>query len=167
LFVVPLANNNHGKSTLVRALLAQGLGAGPPQRKGTYHLRSPWGRRIDSLVYIRSFEETEKNAHETVEASLEATDSDWHSKELIIFPSHLVRSDVRQMVQVAHANGFDAVSAAVILNDAERENYTDCWRVPWDQRWNLPNPETDEGWEQQVGALACDLWTWICGALTS
>jgi len=169
LFVVPLADNDHGKSHLVRGLLAQGSGRPIPinRPRGPVVLQSPWGRSINALVYGRSFQESEVNAHGTVERSLTAVDPEWRTRDLIILPSHLVRADVRQMVRLAHHNGFDAISVAILLNNQERQDYEDCWRVSWDERWNLPNPEVEDRWEEQVRALASDLWTRICEALGS
>ena len=165
LFVVLLANNSHGKSHLMNSLLSQGLGAPSPGRKGRRRLRSPWGRRIDALVFVRSYQETEKNQHENVVAAIEAEDSEWYSRELVILPSHLNREDVRQMIAATHENGFDAVVASILLSDEERRGYRECWAEDWDERWNIPNPTTDENWEAQVDALGRNLWTWICQAM--
>jgi hypothetical protein len=44
LFVAPVSNDNHGKSTIVKALVAHGLGKEiESQRKGVRELTSPWG----------------------------------------------------------------------------------------------------------------------------
>lgn len=167
LFVVILANNSHGKSHLVNSLLSQGLGAHSPGKKGRRDLCSPWGRRIDALVFVRSFQETEKNKHSTILGALEAEDSGWSTRELVILPSHLNRDDIREMITAAHENGFDAVVASVLIGDAERENYNECWAEDWDERWNIPNPSNEEDWKAQVDALGHDLWTWICEAMQS
>jgi hypothetical protein len=166
LFVVPLANNDHGKTHIMNALLSQGLGRRSPGQKGRRSLRSPWGRRINSLVFVRSYQETEKNSYGGVVAALEAEDGAWMRRELVIMPSHLDVEDVGEMIDTAHGNGFDAVAASVILNNREREDYAQCWRQPWDERWNVPNPLTQEDWEEQVEGLGRDLWTWICQALS-
>ena len=165
LFVVPLANNDHGKTHIVNSLVSQGLGRPSPGRKGRRVLRSPWGRRIDSLVFVRSFQETEKNQHDSVVAALEAEDTAWSTRELVILPSHLDAQDVHQMIVAAHENGFDTVAASVILNRDERGNYAECWMEAWDERWSIPNPHAETGWEGQLEALGRDLWTWVCQAL--
>ena len=167
LFVVPLANNDHGKSSLVRAVLAQGTGRPVPHNRprGPAVLQSPWWRTVNALVFIRSFQEAEKGKHGTIENSLDAADADWRTRELILFPSHLVRTDVSRMVITAHANGFDAISVAVLLHDEERANFRECWSVRWDERWNVPNPLVEEGWEEQIRGLGSDLWTRICQSL--
>ena len=61
LFVVPLANNNHGKTTIITALLSQGLGrAFQKHQKRARELTSPWGRKVDAYVFCRSYQESEK-----------------------------------------------------------------------------------------------------------
>lgn len=165
LFVVPLAEDNHGKTHIMNALLTQALGTQSPGRKGQRFLRTPSGRRIDGLIFVRSYQETEKNQHDSVEVALDAEDSGWRRRELIIMPSHLEPNDVNQMVESAHANGFDVVAASIILRNAERRDYSACWRLGWDERWNLPNPRRDNGWEAQADALGRDLWFWISGAM--
>jgi hypothetical protein len=61
LFVVPLANNDHGKTTIIKALVSQG---GDPQfdrlRKAPRLLTGPRGRLIDTYIFGRSYQETEK-----------------------------------------------------------------------------------------------------------
>jgi hypothetical protein len=116
-------------------------------------LRSPWDRRIYALVFVRSFQETEKNQHDTVAAALAAEDSEWFARGLVIIPSHLEVGDVRQMISIAHEHGFHAVGASLLLNDQERERYRGCWAEDWDVRWNIPNPAVENGWEAQVEAL--------------
>lgn len=173
LFVVVLADNDHGKSTAMNALISQGLGAPSPGRKGARRLISPWGREIDAYIFVRSYQETEKAAHGTVQAALDYNDPSWRERELIVFPSHVHNStpDIDEMIAAAHAGGFDAICASLISigeGGDDRESFADIWRKNWDERWTLPNPRA-EGWEwtAQVEALGRDLWTWICRALAS
>ena len=73
LFLVPLADNDHGKTLMIRGLVSQGVGYAytPPQpQKGARTLISPWGREVDAYIFGRSYQETEKGAHETVEEAL-------------------------------------------------------------------------------------------------
>jgi len=118
-------------------------------------------------VFVRSFQETEKKDHPTVLAALEEEDSEWYTRDLVIMPSHLHREDVSQMVTAAHHHGFDAIVAAVLREDNERNHYGECWAEAWDERWNIPNPSREGGWEAQTEALGRDLWTWICEAFRS
>ena len=174
LFVVPLANNNRGKSTMIRALVSQGLGREfQVQRKGVRLLTSPWGRPIDAYIFGRSFQEVERYDHGTVEDALDANDPGWRLRELVIMPSHVTDQtaddDIDEMIDAAHSAGFDAVDATVIITGSDlddRSQYTDIWRKPWDERWTIPNPNSDNA-EGQLEALGRDLWTWICRALAS
>jgi GTPase Era involved in 16S rRNA processing len=169
LFVVLLANNDHGKSTLMNALVSQGLGAASPGRKGARSLVSPWGREIDAYVFVRSYQETEKSEHGSVVNALDANDPSWRERELIIFPSHRSHSssDLDEMIEAAHSGGFDAICATLIVDGTdERDRIENAWRKNWDERWTLPNPQT-EHWREQVEAIGRDLWTWICRALAS
>ena len=141
LFVVPLANNDHGKSTMINALLAQGLGGSSPGQKGPRKLVSPWGREIDAYIYIRSYQETEKD-HGSVTAALDHNDPQWRERELIIFPSHVGHSaaDIDQMILAAHTAGFDAICASVIFAGATPENragFYPIWEKAWDERWTI------------------------------
>jgi len=171
LFVVPLANNDHGKTTIVNALLSQGLGGPSPERKGARTLISPGGRNIDAYVFVRSYQETEKRTHKSVGQALKQSDSEWKERELIIFPSHISSSetDIEEMISLAHRAGFDIVCAAVLLDKDKRSHVADVWQKNWDERWSVPNPNRDgkSMRNAQLQALGNDLWTWICNTLTS
>lgn len=171
LFVVPMANNDHGKSTMIRALVSQGLGrAMQLQKKGPRDLVSPSGRQVDAYVFGRSYQEVEKSKHGTVQEALNANDRLWRTRELIIMPSHVSdydRGDIQDMIDVGHSAGFDVIGASVIFTHGERDNrahFPAIWTMPWDERWTIPNPWADEP-EGQLEALGRDLWTWICRAL--
>jgi hypothetical protein len=173
LFVVPLANNNHGKSTMIRALVSQGLGrAIQLQRKGVRSLVSPWGRPVDAYVFGRSYQEVERSEHGSVENALDANDPDWRKRELIIMPSHVAdqdHGDIKEMIDCAHSAGFDVINVAVVHtwdNGDNRGDFPEIWRMPWDERWTVPNPWSDNP-EGQLEALGRDLWAWICRALAS
>jgi hypothetical protein len=91
---VPLANNDHGKTTIIKALVSQG---GDPQfdrlRKAPRLLTGPRGRLIDTYIFGRSYQETEKAQRGSVGDALDASDAQWRERELIIFPSHVSNSD--------------------------------------------------------------------------
>lgn len=174
LFVVPLANNDHGKSSIIRAMVSQGLGKSIQlQRKGVRALVSPWGRPIDAYVFGRSYQEVEKAECGGVIRALDKNDPSWRDRELIVMPSHISRqchNDITDMIGAAHSAGFEAVSAAVILSDEhQRSNRSDLspiWAFPWDIRWTVPNPWSSES-AGQLDALGRDLWTWVCRTITS
>jgi hypothetical protein len=176
LFVVPVADNGHGKTTIVKALVSQG---GDPQfdrlRKAPRSLVSPWGRIVDAYVFGRSYQETERAQHGSVVDALDASDPLWRERELIIFPSHVSDSedDLDEMIEAAHSAGFDAICATVIFTESEPEDravFAEVWGKDWDERWTIPNPRLDpddRDLTPQLTALGSDLWTWICRALAS
>lgn len=170
LFIVPLADNNHGKTSMLNALLAQGLGKKSPEQKGIRELISPTGRSIDAYVFVRSYQETEKKIHKSVAEALDNNDSGWKERELIIFPSHVHRSatDIDEMISAAHGAGFDIICASVLLDSEDRQSASSIWGKGWDERWTILNPYQDdkERCRAQLAALGCDLWGWICKALT-
>jgi hypothetical protein len=176
LFVVPLADNAHGKSTMMNALLSQGLGAPSPGKKGVRKLNTPWGREIDAYIFIRSYQETEKDRGSVV-AALDHNDPQWRERELIVFPSHVTDSaaNIEEMIEAAHIGGFDAICATIIftvLNPEPRPLFADIWKKGWDERWTIPNPRIETAdaeiqIEKQIEALGRDLWVWICKALAS
>jgi hypothetical protein len=166
LFVVPFANDKHGKSTIINSLLSQALGAPSPERKGARVLVSPSGRKIDAYVFVRSYQETEKRAYKSVARALKKSDPDWKQRELILFPSHVSHSedDIDEMISVAHAAGFDTVCATVLLDTDNRSRAAAVWEKNWDERWTVPNPNRNRKANQvgQLRALGSDLWVRIC-----
>ena len=169
LFIVLLANNNHGKSSLVQSLLSQGLGQSIKNLpKKVRDLTTPWGRKIDAFVFVRSYQETEKAHYKTIVEALDANDQDWRERELIFFSSHVngdSKKHTQQMIDAAHEAGFDVIAASLIL-DNDRKDYDKIWSQNWDERWTLPNPKTKD-WKGQIDALGRDLWTKICSKLVS
>lgn len=174
LFVVPLADNDHGKTTMIRALVSQGGGiALRKQRKLARGLTSPGGRPIDAYVFGRSYQEVEKSQHKSILATLDTNDPDWRTRELIVMPSHVgdikdkaqLTDDIDQIIEEAHGAGFDAICATVLLDEDDRSRLADIWRKAWDERWTIPNPHSDNP-EGQLEAIGRDLWVWICRALT-
>ncbi len=173
LFVVPLADDKHGKSTMIRALVSQGLAKNVQlQKKGVRELVSPWGRPIDAYIFGRSYQEIEKAKHGSVEAALDANDPDWRNRELIIMPSHVAKNDhadIIQMIEAGHSAGFDVIGVSILLIQAggsNRGKFPTIWRMSWDERWTIPNDWSDKP-VGQLEALGRDLWTWISKAIAS
>lgn len=173
LFVVPIANNNKGKTTMIRELVAQGMGAQfDTLQKGRRKLISPGGRPIDAYVFNRSFQEVERKHYSNVEAALDGNDPHWARRDLVIMSSHVtggskehISRDIDQMIAAAHATGFDAVCAQVLLGNetaAVRKQRRSLLLKPWDERWTIPNPHLEDDPEGQLSALGRDLWTFIC-----
>lgn len=169
LFVVPLGDNNHGKTTMLNELLAHGLGRTSPGQKGHRELISPLGGAIDAYVFVRSYQETEKQRYKSVKKALRANDSGWKDRELIILPSHVHESetDIDEMVTAAHEGGFDIICASVILDSDRRSRVARIWSKNWDERWTVPNPNQDDQGNSvaQLSALGHDLWSRICRTL--
>lgn len=191
LFVVPLADNDHGKTSIIRALVSQAEAYAyrpPHPQKAPRQLVSPWGRMIDAYVFGRSYQEVEKRPHGSVVGALDANDAGWRGRELIIMPSHVTDidapnnnlDDIDQMIEAGQSAGFDVVCANVIYADHNGvfdptlpPRLPEVLRKRWDERWTIPNKEF-EGQDAnnpyvkgQLEALGRDLWTWICRALAS
>ena len=176
LFVVPLADNDHGKTTMIRGLVSQGVGRTfQRQKKGVRELVTPSGRRVDAYIFGRSFQEIEKGDHGTIEAALDANDPDWRKRELVVMPSHVrdIESrrgadDIDLMIEAAHGAGFDAICASVSYAgnfDTHRPTFSKIWKKGWDERWTIPNQKQSD-FDGQLDALGRDLWFWISKTLT-
>jgi hypothetical protein len=165
LFLVILANNDHGKTTLIRGFLNQAgrLEYAKPQ-KGKRMLTTPWAQEVDSYVFVRSFQETEKSTHPTPGEALLANDGGWTQRDLIVMPSHLDASDCAAMIDEAHKNGFDAIAIRVLFDRAEVSAGSACTALPWDARWTLDNVRVED-WTPQVLSLGGDLWGAVSAAL--
>ena len=165
LFVVPLAENDHGKTTMIRALVRQGQRQSLDTVKRCARLLfSPWGRQIDSLIIPRSYQETLRKEFGSIEDALDGVDSDWPKRDLVVFPSHLVRDDCRSIIRLAHKAGFDVIAVSILLEPDELPQYSECLALSWDERWTLHNGRNDNP-DGQIDALGHDLWVWIASAL--
>ncbi len=175
-FLVPLADNDHGKTTMIRAFVSQACGRGlEKQRKGVRALTSPKGREIDSYVFGRSYQEVEKPKHKHVLVALDANDSDWRTRELIVMPSHISgiddgsygADDLDQMIEQGHGAGFDVICASVIFTGSGAEEglrFAEIWKKGWDEPWTVPNPFNPNP-AGQLEAIGHDLWLWTSQAL--
>lgn len=160
-FVVLLADGNHGKSTLIQRLISLGQ-HWKYQRahKGARVMRSFEGREIDALIFPRSFQEIEGKDHDTPREALDAIDpKQWFKRELIVMPSHVNLADVKAMLETAHSAGFDAVCASMMHLERDWHDYPKVWALDWDERWTLVNRETGPRKEIEGGlnALAASL----------
>lgn len=172
LFVVPLANDAHGKSTIIRSMVSQGSAREIElHKKSKRRLITPWGRQVDAYVFGRSYQEIEKAKYGSVAAALDGNDPDWRWRDLIVMPSHVDKrdiSDIQDMVNLAHPAGFDAIAVPVVYwdkNGDNRKSLAPALALNWDGRWTLPNKWREEP-EGQLWALGNDLWSWISRALT-
>lgn len=173
LFLVPMANNDHGKSTIIRSFVSQGISRNlKTHQKGPRVMLTPWGQSIDAYIFGRSYQEVERRKFKTVEHALDGNDPQWRSRELIVMPSHIANQDlgdVREMIRLAHLNGFDAVGVAVILESSEASNRSEFppfWELGWNTRWTIANPWSASP-NDYLEAVGRDLWTWTAKKLTS
>lgn len=172
LFVVPLANNDHGKSTIIRSMVSQATGRQIGlHRKGVRDLVTPWGRHVDAYVFGRSYQEVEKGYYGSVLAALNGNDPAWRQRDLVIMPSHVGPNDIadiQAMIGAANSAGFDTIAAPVVYWDANTDNragLAPALALGWNARWTIPNPWADDP-TGQLWALGNDLWSWISKALT-
>jgi len=165
LIVVPLANNNHGKTTMLSELVRQAARRDLKKvQRGLYTFTSPWGRKVEALVFIRSYQETLQGEHGPVESALSAIDKSWFQRDLIIFPSHIDEEHCKEIISVGKAAGFDLIVVPVVMKSSELGKYAGCLKLAWDMRWTISNDATDDH-NAQVEALGHDLWTWIASAI--
>ncbi len=171
LFVVPLADNDHGKTTLVTGLLEQAERRSHTKaQKKRRLLISPWAQQVDAYVFVRSYRETEKKKFPDVRQALDANDPSWRQRDLILMPSHLHREDCEPMIELAHEAGFDAICVLLLLDrnelrDAdELQRAVQCRALAWDARWTIDNPRTSN-WRPQVKALGTELWFAMCATM--
>ena len=134
LFVVLLAENNHGKSRIMTRILSQGVRRSFDKgQMGERTLTSPWGREIDAYLFVRSYQETLKSDFKSAKSAIDTKDPSWRKRELIIWPSHLQPiQDLDEMIELAHSAGFDAVVVSVVLGDSELSDHEQAWLKTWD-----------------------------------
>lgn len=165
LFVVPLAENAHGKTQIIRAVVRQGERRELEKvQRAPRTLASPWGRTIDALIIPRSYQETLAGEFGSIEQALDGVDRGWRQRDLVIFPSHVVPGDCATIIDLAHRAGFDAIAVCVLLDPAEIAQYQECLRLTWDERWTLSNDRQPDP-AGQIDALGHDLWAWVAAAL--
>jgi hypothetical protein len=133
-------------------------------QKGAYTLITSVAQKVKAYVFVRSFQETERQEHGTPAAALDADDPKWRERSLIIMPSHPEATDCKNMIEVAQSAGFDAVVVPVLMQRDEisaDSRLTDCVTLNWDVRWTVDNPEKSEDWKAQAEVLGRDLWVAI------
>ena len=158
IFIVPLANDRHGKSTLMLNFVNQAARASYSRvRHSPRTLWTPSGKLVDSYIFVRSFQETLKPKYGDVAAALNAKDPSWRSRELIMLPSHADPSDCAEILAVAQGAGFDVFAFPVLLSWSELAQLESCLKLGWDQRWTILN-STAKDWRRQSQFIASDLW---------
>src|SRR5258708_7978901 len=100
-------------------------------QRGPRGLSSPWGRPVDALVIPRSYQETLAGEFGSIEQALNAVDSSWRQRDLVILPSHLEASHCATIIDLAHGAGFDAIAVSILLNPGEIRQIHGCLSLPW------------------------------------
>jgi hypothetical protein len=144
LFVVPLGENNHGKSNIVRAMIQIAKGEPAPWKKAAHILATSTGARISSLVFPSSYQEQEKPKGNSVSRALSDLakangKSAWFTYDLIIYPSHDDRADLVKMFNGGQGYGYDMVAVSITLDESYPPAHQDCLKLPWNERWIVRN----------------------------
>jgi hypothetical protein len=113
-------------------------------QKGNYTLKTSDEAELDSYIFVRSYQETEKEKHGSILKCLDANDRNWRERDIIMMSSHISQrdtSDIDEMIEVAHANGFDVIAVSVLRNAGElRQHRNGAWKSKnWDERWVIWN----------------------------
>lgn len=144
IFLVPLGNNNSGKTTIIRSLVGAGTGVYPDRnRKGVRLLKGQSGKEINSYIFARSYQETEKHQHGSVEKALKSNDPNWESRDLILMSSHVDRpniADAKEIIKAANSAGFDVISIFTFLmfvDGDNRDTFSGFGELNWDEKWTL------------------------------
>lgn len=181
LFVVPLGENNHGKSSIVRSMIQIAKGEPAPWKKAAHILTTPTGARISSLAFPSSYQEQEKPKGNSVSRALSDLakangKSAWFTYDLIIYPSHDDRADLETMLDLGQGCGYDMVAVSITLDESYPPAHQDCLKLPWSERWVVRNHKLRQfkakGAEDknllltsqaraQIDMLAAQLWSQI------
>ncbi|MGG0175807.1 hypothetical protein [Gottfriedia acidiceleris] len=150
-FMVLLAENNHGKGTVLESMVIKANSH--LTRKGEKRLQFS-NRIVNAFVFRRSFQEVEKSKYPTPFDALvgnfeeQNIQEDWYDKELIIMPSHANQrescyNDVVQMMETAQQYGYNTLLAYIMMDKAtDYAEYEDILKLNWDKKWELVNPRT-------------------------
>ena len=177
LFVVPLAENNHGKSLIIRSLVRLAGASVTGWKRQTMILTTFSGQRISALVFPSSLSEMQHREPDKTRAEnfLEELDHSWWTYDLIILPSHENLADVDRLIKLGQRHGYDMVAVTITKNEkAISADHRDCLGRPWDERWTLRNPRIIKFQVEQkklgpltarasmqIDTLAGHLWTRI------
>lgn len=144
LFIVPLAENDHGKSSVVRAMVQLATGRPAPWKKAAHILATPTGARLSALVFPSSYQEQEKRKGNSVSEALSGLakssgTSPWFTYDLIVYPSHDERLDLIAMFEEGHGHGYDMLAVSVTLDELFPPAHKDCLTLPWNARIMVRN----------------------------
>ena len=143
LFVVPLAENNHGKSLIIRSLVRLAGASVTGWKRQTMILTTLGGQRISALVFPSSLSEMQHREPDKTKAEdfLRDLDRSWWTYDLIILPSHEKTADVDGLIKLGQRHGYDMVVVAIVKNEkAISAALRNCFGQSWNERWILRNP---------------------------
>jgi len=167
LFLVLLGNDKHGKGHIIRPLvtLMEPHLEKPPKGRRRLQLRP--GCLVDSYIFIRSYQEYEQPDYgDDIGRCLDANDADWRQRDLLLMPSHIELNHLGAMIDIAHAAGFSAVVAYILMSHGEIANYGGALQLNWDERWEIWNFTNQNFWEVQCSSIGNSLmwriFRWIC-----
>ena len=183
LFLVPIAENNHGKSLILRDLVRIGTGEYTGQKRRALILTLPTGQRVSTLFFPSSIsEQVGRNGSLTIQKALETLDKRWWTYDLIILPTHENVEDCQSMIRLGNRHGYDMIAVSFIKKEEFSIMHHDCLELPWGERWtvrnyHLPSFTVDkiEGKraqitkkaKAQVMSLAAHLWARVGTAMLS
>ena len=142
LFIVPVAENNHGKTLVLRSVVRLARGQHRGQIRDSHKLMLASGQVVSAIVFPSSFQEQlHREPGLSIEGALRRVDKNWLTYDLIIFPSHENPADVESMLLLAHRHGYDAIIVNFTRNEGwpTSEAMQECFQQNWEQRWIIRN----------------------------
>ncbi len=177
LFVVPIAENNHGKSLVIRALVRLAGARTTGWKRLDVALMAFSGQRISALIFPSSLPEMKgREPHKTTpEEFLRALDRRWWTYDLILLPIHEDAADADELIALGQRHGYDMIAVTITRDETIiSPSHQDCLCRPWDERWTIRNPTLprfqverkklgplSKRAEAQINGLAGHLWTRI------
>jgi len=164
IFLVPLANDEHGKGRIINGFISQARhDYYVSANKNPYTLTSHANDKIDAFIFPRSYYEVEKGEYNTVRDCLYDHDSFWERLDLIVLPNHTYDRDFddnKQMVRCARDAGFDPICVPILFDAEYPSSVHEHLRLKWSERWTIFNADREHStsMDQQLRSIGKDLW---------
>jgi hypothetical protein len=129
LFVVPIAENNHGKSLIIRSLVGLAGAKATAWKRAALPLTTFGGQQISALVFPSSLPEMRHREPTKTRAEdfLHALDDHWWTYDLIILPSHENPADIDELIALGQQHGYDMVGVTITRNEnVISSSHRDC-----------------------------------------